>query len=88
MGIKYEVTAANGTYTDKNGTEKTRWLKCGVVLEKKDGSLSLKLEALPVSGFNGWLNLWEPKAEKTSTRAPGKKTGTSFDDMEDDIPFK
>lgn len=81
MGIKYEVIAKAGTY-ESNGETKTRWHKCGVVLESSKG-LSLKLESLPIV-FDGWLNLWEPKA-KDGEKGPAKRG--SVHDMEDDIPF-
>lgn len=83
MGIKYEVIAKAGTY-ESNGETKTRWHKCGVVLESSKG-LSLKLESLPIV-FDGWLNLWEPKA-KEDAPAPKKSRGSSgFDDL-DEPPF-
>jgi hypothetical protein len=44
MGIKYEVIANGGSYTNKDGQEKRRWIKCGVVMEGQKG-LSLKLES-------------------------------------------
>lgn len=39
---------------------KVRWHKCGVVFESDKG-LSLKLDSLPSSGFDGWLSLREPR---------------------------
>jgi len=59
MGIKYEVVANGGTYTNKNGEEKKRWVKCGVVMEN-DRGLSLKMESVPV-GWDGWAILSEPR---------------------------
>ena len=93
MGIKYEVVAAGEKYQDKDGNEKTRWVKMGVVLERNDGSLSLKIESIPV-GFTGWANLWTPQPkeqrpaqdrqaqERLQTR--GQK---ALEEMPDDIPF-
>lgn len=71
MGIKYEVIANAGTYTNKEGVEKKRWLKCGIVMEGQKG-LSLKLESIPV-GSDGWFILSEPR-EKSM-------------DSKDDLPF-
>jgi hypothetical protein len=59
MGIKYEVIANGGSYTNKEGVEKKRWIKCGVVMEGQKG-LSLKLESMPVGG-DGWFILSEPR---------------------------
>jgi len=60
MGIKYEILAKTGTYTDKNGQEKNRWSKCGVVMDTKSGGMAMKLEVVPVGG-DGWFTLAEPK---------------------------
>jgi hypothetical protein len=79
MGIKYEVTAVTGKYTDKNGNEKNRYTKVGVVLETKNGPM-LKVEAIPV-GLDGWAYLNEPK-EREQTQDSGRVA-----DMNDDPPF-
>ena len=84
MSIQYEVMASTGTYTDKNGQEKRRWLKCGIVMTTKTGGLAMKLEAVPV-GSDGWFSLFEPKA-KDDAPAP-RKQAESVADMDSDIPF-
>lgn len=85
MSIQYEVMASTGTYTDKNGQEKRRWLKCGIVMSTKTGGLAMKLEAVPV-GSDGWFSLFEPKARDDVAQAPRKQSG-SVADMDSDIPF-
>ena len=79
MSVKYEVIASTGTYKNKQGEEKKRWLKCGVVMETKNGGLAMKLEAVPV-GSDGWFTLTEPK--EYVPRSTGKVA-----DIESDIPF-
>jgi hypothetical protein len=37
-------------YTIVEGTEKSRWLECGVAFTNRDGSLNVLLNALPVNG--------------------------------------
>ena len=59
MAIKYEVVANGGTYTNRNGEEKKRWIKCGVVMETDKG-MSIKMENIPV-GWDGWAILSEPR---------------------------
>lgn len=51
-----------GTYT-KDGEEKARWLKVGVVFMKENGKTTLKIDSLP-NNFNGWIELVpvKPKA--------------------------
>ena len=66
MAIKYDVICKNGSYTDKTGSEKTKWMKVGVCMDTKQGGLAIKLESLPVS-FDGWLSLAEPRAKDNFT---------------------
>lgn len=78
--VKYEVIASTGTYTDKNGQEKKRWQKCGVVMETKNGGLALKLEVLPINS-EGWFTLTEPKEYEP------KKPAQNLSDVQDDVPW-
>jgi paraquat-inducible protein B len=87
MAIVYEAIAITGTYTDKNGEEKKRWVKCGVVMSTKSGGLALKLEALPTV-FDGWISLVEPKEKEADAPPPAAKPAPKpirFGD--DDVPF-
>jgi hypothetical protein len=89
MAMKKTHDAVYGgeKYTDKDGNEKTRFVNCGALFQREDGSLSLKLESIPV-GFNGWLNFYEPKPkdgeaprQERPQRAGRTEAATS------DIPF-
>lgn len=80
--VKYEVIASTGTYTNKQGEEKKRWLKCGIVMETKSGGLALKLESIPV-GSDGWFTLTEPKEYEPKGRPATQQVA----DIPDDIPF-
>jgi hypothetical protein len=78
-------------YVAGNGEEKTRYTNCGSVLERDDGSLSLKLEAIPV-GFTGWFNCYDPKPREE--RSGGQQSGksrqsapASDDGFSDEIPY-
>jgi hypothetical protein len=83
MGIRYDAIAKNGTYT-KDGVEKNKWVKVGVVVDTKNGGLALKIEQLPVP-FDGWLQLAEPKAKE---QAPTQEYAQSQSQSpNDDIPF-
>lgn len=60
MAKVYDLVAVTGKYM-KDGVEKSKYMNCGVVIEK-DGKLSAKIEGLPVGGeWNGWLSLFEPR---------------------------
>ena len=97
MAKKYDVVAVTGEYQDREGQTKKRYQNCGACFEK-DGRLSIKLEAIPVSPeWNGWLNLFEPRSSggRTSTQgshAPagssaGSGAQSSSTEFDDDIPF-
>ena len=75
--VKYEATVATGKYT-KDGQEKTRWMKIGVMIERQNGKMALKLDALPLPNDKGeiWIEMFEPR----QSDAP-KST------KEDDVPW-
>ena len=75
MGVKYEVTAITGKYTDREGKEKNRYAKLGVVMDTKNGPM-LKLETIPV-GWDGFAYLNEPRTDDR----PKKQSN------DDDPPF-
>ena len=84
--VEYDVMAATGSYKDRDGNEKKRWLKCGVIMRTEKG-LSLKMEAMPVGEFNGFFALFEPKRDDAPRpQRPAAMPSSSFDDMNDDIP--
>ena len=53
MAVKKELVAKAGTYTNKEGQEKTRYTKVGVQMETAKG-IMYKIESLPVP-FDGWI---------------------------------
>lgn len=80
--VKYEVMAKNGTYKDRNGDEKARWLKLGVCFESEKG-LSIKLDSVPIN-FDGWITLMTPKPkENISSNIQAR----NVNNMDEDIPF-
>lgn len=85
----FDAVAAVGTYTDRQGNEKKRYVTVGAVFENDKKQMSLKIESIPVGGeWNGWVSFYEPKEQ---TRQEPKKqqsnTGSSWDDMPSDLPF-
>jgi hypothetical protein len=51
------VVAANGSFI-QDGVEKTRWIRCGVALQTDKG-IRIKLDAVPVGEWDGWLAIYE-----------------------------
>lgn len=89
MPITHNLVAKTGTYTNKNGEEKARWVRCGVAMTTKTGKQSFLIEQLPVN-FDGWLNLADLDEKQRSgggANAGTSRANTGFDDMESDVPF-
>ena len=85
MAILKNITARSGTYKDKQGNEKSSYVRCGVILETKNGE-AIKLEALPVN-FDGWLYMHDPEPREARPDAK-KDPARHFDDLKDEpIPF-
>lgn len=91
MKKTHDAVYAGEKYTDNNGNEKTRYTNVGVLLQRDDGSMTMKLEAIPV-GFNGWINFYEPKpkegeAPKQERARPQRQAATTDAPFDDDIGF-
>lgn len=79
--VMYEINAIVGTYTNKDGQEKKRYLKAGVVLETKAG-IMLKMDCIPIreGGWDGyaWLNPPEDRQRKHDDRSEGNSSDVPF----------
>lgn len=49
-----------GEYTDNTGATKARYMNLGKLFKRDDGSISLKLDSLPIGGWEGWVNFSDP----------------------------
>ena len=95
----YEVCGSAGTYKAQDGSEKTRWIKAGVVFKNDKGYVSLKLDSVPTRrNENGelWLSLFVPQDRKPAESKPEPvqqgfrepvDTGGPDGVGEDEIPF-
>jgi hypothetical protein len=86
------VVAANGSFI-QDGVEKTRWIRCGVALQTDKG-IRIKLDAVPVGEWDGWLAIYEEEQGQSATRTekPAQNRSESVDpdsigDPNNDIPF-
>jgi hypothetical protein len=88
LAITHEIIARGETYKDKEGNDKTRWIRCGVVMDTKSGGQAIHLESLPIN-FDGWLMMKEPMPKEN--QKPYSKSGSvsekPIEDIESDIPF-
>lgn len=99
MKKTHDAVYAGEKYTDRDGNEKTRFINIGALFTRDDGSMTMKLESLPI-GFTGWVNFYEPKPKdgEQSSRQSRPQRGTQSsqsrsasppvdDDDTDTIPF-
>lgn len=77
-------------YNDRDGNEKKRYQNIGSAFTRDDGSMSIKLDSVPV-GFTGWISLYVPKDRQEPARAaqgpkPADKPAAGGG-LDDSIPF-
>lgn len=81
----FDAVATTGTYTDRQGNDKKRYVTVGAVLEDDKGRMSLKIESLPVGGeWNGWVSFFTPKEPVKQGNTARNEQG---DDPDLDVPF-
>ena len=70
----YDAVAIVGTYKDRNGEEKKRYVNVGSVFENDKRQLFLKLDSVPVGNeWSGWVSFFEPKERDGQERqGPGR----------------
>jgi hypothetical protein len=68
-----KIVFPNGTY-QKDGEEKTSWLRCGVLLQTDKG-MRIKIDCLPVNMQEGWFQVFEEddKPNQASSQATAKQ---------------
>ena len=74
MGMKpiKRAVATTGSYTDREGNEKKRYVNLGTLFEYDDGGMVLKLDSIPVGeGFTGFINFYD--IEERQERGAGKQ---------------
>jgi hypothetical protein len=81
--VMYEISVAVGKYTNKEGQEKSRYLKIGSVIDTKNGPM-LKMDCSPnvEGGWNGWAYMNPPREEEKSDKP---RRNREQNDM--DVPF-
>ena len=82
-----KAVVTTGTYTDREGNEKKRYLNVGVLFKYEDGGFALKLEALPVgNGWNGFVSFFDIDDKKQGGGSKPTAPRDSYD-LNDDVPF-
>ena len=80
MSVYKEILVATGEYKTPDGQTKQRWARCGIVIQKPNGNLAMKLDLFPQ-----WFTLADPKPRDG---APVKTVSRDdpFAGLDDDIP--
>lgn len=79
-----DIMFPNGTYTNKDGQEKTNWIRCGSLLEK-DGKQKIKLDVIPTE-WSGWFEVFSAEP-RDNARAKTEAKAAGRDEFEDEVPF-
>jgi len=76
MGMRIIKTAytKTGEYIDGSGTTKSRYFSIGKLFRRDDGSISLKIDAIPTGGWDGWINFSDPRPHEAQEAAPAART--------------
>lgn len=82
--MRYDVITSR---KDKDG--KWRNTKIGAAFPQESGRISIVLDALPISIWEGQvrMTLFEAKPKEDGEKQPPERSGARNNDMNDDIPF-
>lgn len=97
----HKVLATVGTYKGGDGSEKKRYVQCGMLFtDQETGRMSIKLDAVPCSpDWSGWLQIYprddddsgqhRGQQSRPATRPASRPAQRPVDNMEDDseVPF-
>lgn len=95
----YELAVRSGSYTDKDGNEKSTWLNVGSVWENNDNNQFMLLRATfnpaAIERKNGsdsiTVAMFEPREQRNNqteeATATEKNTNYSYDEFYNSIPF-
>lgn len=83
-----KITAVTGKYM-KDGQEKNRYTRVGTLFQRDDGSLSIKIDVMPVGEFAGWLNCYDLDENRQQQYQQGAQQArqAAGDEFSQDIPF-
>jgi hypothetical protein len=84
----HDAVATVGTYMDRSGNEKKRYINIGSVFIDDEGRQSLKLDSVPVTPeWSGWVSFYEPKERESSSQQERPVAQNYRDGDGGDIPF-
>lgn len=82
------AVAVTGTYTDRSGAEKKRYVNVGTLFQYDDGGFALKLDSVPVGdGWNGFISFFEIEKRDDAGNGSARPSVSREADLDDEIPF-
>jgi hypothetical protein len=90
MNVIGDIMFPTGTYQTREGEEKTRWLKCGVLMQNTEGNYRIKLEAMPlgVEPDGAWFAVFEKERQQPAApKQQGFRQPAALDGLDDEMPF-
>ena len=76
-----KAVVKTGEYTANDGTTKGRYTNVGKLFKREDGSVCLKLDAIPLGVADVWVNFYELDKKQEPAPAPPAP------DLDDAVPF-
>ena len=96
MKVIASIAIGQGKYTAQDGTEKTRWMDVGRILERDNGGQTIKIDCLPLTEvdrdgntrpWSGWLQVFPKRDDAPRQAAPQQRPMPTGGDFDDQIPF-
>lgn len=89
--MKYagDICYGGSRYTAQDGTEKTRWVKCGAYFQS-EGRTGIKLEFVPVAidPVKGlWFSLFPERKKDAPPPRPAPSPNNPAPQEDDEVPF-
>ena len=84
-----KLVGITGTY-QKDGQTKNSYMTVGGLFQRDDGSFCVKLDALPLGEFNGWLNAYDLEEDRQQNNQQGiaqARQAAGAEIQDDDVPF-
>lgn len=83
---KFNLLAATGEYKDSQGETKTRFARVGSLWDEGQ-KLRIKIDSIPVSGWNGWLTVVPDEESRQYQQKPKHQQYQGLPADDDGIPF-
>ena len=85
------AVAITGEYQNAQGETKKQYQTVGTLMRYEDGGFALKMDALPLGDWNGWLSFYDFDEDRKQNydkgTADAREAMAPPDDFDSEIPF-